>query len=166
MSILLVRYNRVGRSFIQFFCYVLSCFPALMFLLINNNTFVSGKVGWNDSVHVRKTAVSPCSSPLVLFHQVGHLFPSISDRNSILMIWNLSRILPGAIDYKWQSKDKWSNVNELNLLQNSQYSWNIQTLLKKKSFEFCRSLFQKNTKFIRNWPGETKNPTNLHLEPL
>ena len=151
MSILLVWYNRVGRSFIQFFCYVLSCF---------------GKVGWNDSVHVRKTAVSPCSSPLVLFHQVGHLFPSISDRNSILMIWNLSRILPGAIDYKWQSKDKWSNVNELNLLQNSQYSWNIQTLLKKKSFEFCRSLFQKNTKFIRNWPGETKNPTNLHLEPL
>ena len=52
---------------------MLSCFPALMFLLINNNTFVSGKVGWNDSVHVRKTAVSPCSSLLVLFHQVGHL---------------------------------------------------------------------------------------------
>ena len=44
-----------------------------MFLLINNNTFVSGKVGWNDSPRVPKTAVSPCSSPLGLFHKVAHL---------------------------------------------------------------------------------------------
>ena len=52
---------------------MLSCFPALMFLLINHNTFVSGKVGWNDSLRIWKTAVSPCSSPLGLFHKVAHL---------------------------------------------------------------------------------------------
>ena len=68
---------------------------------------------------------------------------SISDRNSILMIWNLSRILPGAIDYKWQSKDKWSNVNALNLLQNSQYSWNIHTLLKKNHLSFVEACFRR-----------------------
>ena len=142
---------------------MLSCFPALMFLLINNNTFVSGKVGWNDSPRVPKTAVSPCSSPLGLFHQVAHL---CLDQRQKFHTDDLKSVQNLARSYWLQMAVKWSNVNELNLLQNSQYLWNIHTLLKKKSFEFCRSLFQKNTKFIHNWPGETKNPTNLHLEPL
>ena len=64
----------------------------------------------------------------------------LSDRNSILMTWNLSRIrseaLIGrrsnyivlAIAYEWQTRDKRpqrSNVNAKNLSQNSQYLWNI-----------------------------------------
>ena len=65
----------------------------------------------------------------------------LSDRNSILMTWNLSRIrseaLIGrrsnyivlAIAYEWQTKDKRpqrSNVNGKNLEQKSQYLWNIR----------------------------------------
>ena len=64
----------------------------------------------------------------------------LSDRNSILMTQNLSRIrseaLIGrrssfivlAIAYEWQTKEKRpqrSNVNAKNLLRNSQYLWNI-----------------------------------------
>ena len=63
----------------------------------------------------------------------------LSDRNSMLMTQNLSRIrseaLIGrrssfivlAIVYEWQTKDKRrqrSNVNAMNLWQNSQYVWN------------------------------------------
>ena len=63
----------------------------------------------------------------------------LSDRNSILMMQNLSRIRSDApiggqstfivlVVYKWQIKDKRpqrSNVNTMNLKQNSQYLWNI-----------------------------------------
>ena len=64
----------------------------------------------------------------------------LSNRNSILMTQNLSGIrseaLIGrrssfivlAIVYEWQTKDKRpqrSNVNVMNLQQNSQYLWNI-----------------------------------------
>ena len=64
----------------------------------------------------------------------------LSDRNSILMTQNLSGIrseaLIGrrssfivlAIVYEWQTKDKRrqrSNVNAMNLYQNSQYLWNM-----------------------------------------
>ena len=51
----------------------------------------------------------------------------------------------------------------MNLLQNSKYSWNIFFL--QEAFEFVGACLQKNTKLYHNRPGETKNQTNLHLEP-
>ena len=111
-----------------------------MFLLINNNTFVSGKVGWNDSPRVPKTAVSPCSSPLGLFHQVAHLCLDQRQKfhtDDLKSVQNLGR------SYWLQMAVKWSNVNELNLLQNSQYSWNIHTLLKKNHLSFVEACFRR-----------------------
>ena len=45
-----------------------------------------------------------------------------------------------------------SNVNVMNLLQNSQYSQNIEA---GREYWTC----------VHTLPGETKNQTNLHLEP-
>lgn len=144
---------------------MLSCFPSLMFLLINHNTFVSGKVGWNDSLRIWKTAVSPCSSPLGLFHKVAHLYLDQRQKfhtDDLKSVQNLARSywLQMAVKRQMVKCKRVESTTKQSVFVEHSYS------LKKKSFEFCRSLFQKNTKFIHNWPGETKNPTNLHLEPL
>ena len=81
----------------------------------------------------------------------------LSDRNSILMTQNLSgirsealigrrsRFIVLAIVYKWQIKDKRpprSNVNAMNLWQNSQYLWNIV---------FSKSSIWVLLQLIRRW---------------
>ena len=57
-----------------------------------------------------------------------------------------------------------SNVNVMNLLQNSQYSQNIFFFRKSIRPSFAGACLQKNTKLYHNLPGETENQTNLHLE--
>ena len=54
-----------------------------------------------------------------------------------------------------------SNVNVMNLLQNSQ---NIFFFRKSIRPSFAGACLQKNTKLYHNVLGETKNQTNLHLE--
>ena len=54
-----------------------------------------------------------------------------------------------------------SNVNVMNLLQNSQ---NIFFFRKSIRLSFAGACLQKNTKLYHNVLGETKNQTNLHLE--
>ena len=78
----------------------------------------------------------------------------LGDRNSILMTQKLSEeafngrrssFIVLAIVYKWQTKDKRlqrSNVNAINLQQNSQYMWNIV---------FSRSNIWVFLELIRRW---------------
>ena len=73
-----------------------------------------------------------------------------------------------AIVYEWQTKDKRlqrSNVNMMNLQQNSQYLWNI--ISTKEAFKFCWSFFtgEDNTLPKSTKRSLLKIEQNLHLEP-
>ena len=51
----------------------------------------------------------------------------------------------------------------MNLLKNSQYSWNI--FFSRRSVWVLLQFVHRWTQTYQNWPGETQNRTNLHLEP-
>ena len=79
--------------------------------------------------------------------------------NDIKAVWNLVRRSDWStywlycfnnclrIDRQKATKFKCSNVNVMNLLQNSQYSQNI-FLFRNSSFEFCWSSFAKDHKTL------------------
>ena len=56
-----------------------------------------------------------------------------------------------AIVYQWQTKD---HKGQMNLLQNSQYSWNI--LFSRRSIWVLLKFVHRWTQTYQNWPGEHK----------
>ena len=109
---------------------------------------------------LRKADVSPRLSPLGTFREEERL--RLSNRNSILMMQNLSGIQSEAIIgrrssfivlgivYKWQTKDKrlQRSVNTMNLLQNSQYLWSI--FFSRRSIWVLLELIRRCTQHFSN----------------
>ena len=82
-------------------------------------------------------------------------------------LWLVNVVLL-CIVFEWQTKDRRpqrSNVNAMNLLQNSQYLWNI--FFFRRSIWVLLELFleEHKTYMYHNQPGELSSQTNLPLAP-
>ena len=147
--------------------YGISAIPTLSLQYINDVAIFS----WGSLLACERQTSLLAHRRWGTFHEKERL--RLIDRNSILMTQNLSgirsdgprsRFIVLAIVYKWQTKDKRpqrSNVNAMNLLQNSQYLWNI--VFSKSSIWVLLQLIRRWTQHFTKIDQKTRKIGQIYI---